>query len=71
MSNDLLKKVTDIMTRNPKTLSIDTFLTDALKLMNKQSITNYFITKNMKPLELFIYTIYCKFYEIFFCYQIY
>ena len=29
MSNDLLKKVTDIMTRNPKTLSIDTSLTDA------------------------------------------
>ena len=53
MSNDLLKKkVTDIMTRNPKTLSIDTSLTDALKLMNKQSITNYFITKNMKPLGI-------------------
>ena len=33
------------MTRNPKTLSIDTSLTDALKLMNKQSITNYLLQK--------------------------
>ena len=53
MSSDLLKKkVTEIMTRNPKTLSIETSVTDALKLMNKQSITNYFITKNMKPLGI-------------------
>ena len=53
MSPDLLKKkVTEIMTRNPKTLSIETSVTDALKLMNKQSITNYFITKNMKPLGI-------------------
>ena len=40
------------MTSKPKTLSIETSVTDALKLMNKQSITNYFITKNMKPLGI-------------------
>ena len=40
------------MTHNPKTLSTETSLTDELKLMNDQSITNYFITKNMKPLGI-------------------
>ena len=34
------------MTKKPKTLSIETSVSDAVKLMNKQSITNYFITKN-------------------------
>ena len=53
MSKNLLNKnVSEIMTHNPKTLSTETSLTDALKLMNKQSITNYFITKNMKPLGI-------------------
>ena len=53
MSTNLLKKkVSEIMTHNPKTLSTETSLTDALKLMNDQSITNYFITKNMKPLGI-------------------
>ena len=33
------------MTKNPKTLSPDTLVDEAIKLMNKQSITNYFITK--------------------------
>ena len=48
MSKNLLNKnVSEIMTHNPKTLSTETSLTDALKLMNEQSITNYFITKNM------------------------
>ena len=46
MSKNLLNKsVSEIMTHNPKTLSTETSLTDALKLMNEQSITNYFITK--------------------------
>ena len=53
MSNNLLnKKVTEIMTCNPKTLSIETSVSDAVKLMNEQSITNYFITKKMKPLGI-------------------
>ena len=46
MSPNLLKKkVTEIMTKKPKTLSIETSVSDAVNLMNKQSITNYFITK--------------------------
>ena len=53
MSPNLLKKkVTEIMTKKPKTLSIETSVSDAVKLMNKQSITNYFITKKMKPLGI-------------------
>ena len=45
MSKNLLeKKVTEIMTKNPKTLSPDTLVNEAIKLMNNQSITNYFIT---------------------------
>ena len=53
MSPNLLKKkVTEIMTKKPKTLSIETSVSDAVKLMNKQSITNYFIKKKMKPLGI-------------------
>tara|TARA_B100000029_G_scaffold181928_1_gene179559 strand:+ start:438 stop:1376 length:939 start_codon:yes stop_codon:yes gene_type:complete len=53
MSSNLLeKKVTEIMTRNPKTLSPETLVSDALNLMNQQSITNYFITEKMKPLGI-------------------
>ena len=40
------------MTKKPKTLSIETSVSDAVNLMNKQSITNYFITKKMKPLGI-------------------
>ena len=53
MSKSLLeKKVTEIMTKNPKTLSPDTLVDEAIKLMNKQSITNYFITKKKKPIGI-------------------
>ncbi len=53
MSKNLLeKKVTEIMTRGPKTLSPDTLVNEALKLMNEQSITNYFITKKKKPIGI-------------------
>ena len=53
MSKNLLqKKVTEIMTKNPKTLSPDTLVNEAIKLMNKQSITNYFITKKKKPMGI-------------------
>ena len=53
MSKNLLeKKVTEIMTKNPKTLSPDTLVNEALKLMNNQSITNYFITKKKKPIGI-------------------
>ena len=50
--NLLEKKVTEIMTKNPKTLSPDTLVDEAIKLMNKQSITNYFITKKKKPIGI-------------------
>ena len=53
MSNDLLSKmVTDIMTVKPKTLKPETLVTEAIKLMNSQSITNYFITKNKYPVGI-------------------
>ena len=53
MTKNLLeKKVTEIMTKNPKTLSPDTLVDEAIKLMNKQSITNYFITKKKKPIGI-------------------
>ena len=46
MSKNLLqKKVSMVMTPNPKTLPPDTLVSEALVLMKKQSITNYFITK--------------------------
>ncbi len=53
MSKDLLsKKVTDIMTVKPKTLKPETSVTEAINLMNSQSITNYFITKNKYPVGI-------------------
>ena len=51
-SNLLDQNVNKIMTKKPKTLSKDTLITDALKQMNKESITNYFITKNKKPIGI-------------------
>ena len=53
MSSNLLEKnVTEIMTKNPKTLSPETLVSEALNLMNQQSITNYFIAEKMKPLGI-------------------
>ena len=53
MSSSLLSKnVEEVMTKNPKTLSPETLVLDAIKLMNSQSITNYFITSNKKPLGI-------------------
>ena len=53
MSSNLLeKKVIEIMTKNPKTLSPKTLVSEALNLMNQQSITNYFITDRMKPIGI-------------------
>tara|TARA_B100000683_G_scaffold261456_1_gene287432 strand:- start:148 stop:1083 length:936 start_codon:yes stop_codon:yes gene_type:complete len=53
MSPKLLEKnVTQIMTKSPKTLSPETLVSEALRLMNEQSITNYFITKKLKPLGI-------------------
>ena len=45
----LEKKIENVMTKNPKTLSGNKLIADALSLMNKESITTYFITEKMKP----------------------
>ena len=46
----LEKKIQNIMTKNPKTLDGNELIADALNLMNKESITNFFITDKMKPI---------------------
>ena len=46
------KNVKEIMTRKPKTLSPDTLISKALKIMNEESITNIFITKQKKPIGI-------------------
>ncbi|MBH43583.1 MAG: KpsF/GutQ family sugar-phosphate isomerase [Rickettsiales bacterium] len=45
----LEKKIENVMTKNPKTLNGNELIADALNLMNKESITNFFITEKMKP----------------------
>tara|TARA_X000000950_G_C13913036_1_gene659741 strand:- start:896 stop:1834 length:939 start_codon:yes stop_codon:yes gene_type:complete len=50
--NLLNKKVEDIMTKNPKTLSPTTLASEALNMMNDKSITNYFITSKKKPIGI-------------------
>ncbi len=53
MNTQLLdKKVTEIMTKKPKTLSPSTLVSEALKVMNEKSITNIFITEKKKPLGI-------------------
>ena len=51
-SNLLDKKVDEVMTREPKTFDQDILISDALKLMNEQSITNFFITERNKPIGI-------------------
>ena len=46
------KNVKEIMTRKPETLSPDTLISRALKIMNEKSITNIFITKQKKPIGI-------------------
>ena len=46
------KSVKEIMTRKPKTLSPNTLISKALKIMNEESITNIFITKQKKPIGI-------------------
>jgi len=53
MNPELLNKnVKEIMTRKPKTLSPNTLISKALKIMNEESITNIFITKQKKPIGI-------------------
>ena len=46
------KNVKEIMTKKPKTLSPNTLISKALKIMNEESITNIFITKQKKPIGI-------------------
>ncbi len=46
------KNVKEVMTRKPKTLSPNTLVSKALKIMNEESITNIFITKQKKPIGI-------------------
>ena len=53
MSLDLLnKKISQVMTKNPKTLNQNTLIQDALVIMNNESITNFFITEKNKPIGI-------------------
>ena len=53
MNPELLNRnVKEIMTRKPKTLSPNTLISKALKIMNEESITNIFITKQKKPIGI-------------------
>ncbi len=40
----------DIMTKNPITIQKDTFITEAVKIMNEKKITNIFVIENNKPI---------------------
>ena len=53
MNPELLdKNVKEVMTRKPKTLSPNTLISKALRIMNEESITNIFITKQKKPIGI-------------------
>ena len=53
MSKRLLdKSVMEVMTKRPMTLFPSTLVSEALKLMNEKSITNYFITEKRKPIGI-------------------
>ena len=53
MNLDLLnKKISQVMTKNPKTLNKNTLIQDALVIMNNESITNFFITEKNKPIGI-------------------
>ncbi|MEC8100590.1 MAG: KpsF/GutQ family sugar-phosphate isomerase [Pseudomonadota bacterium] len=46
--NILLKKAKDVMSKNPKEITEDTFVSDALKIINDYKITSLFIMKDLK-----------------------
>ena len=43
------KKVIDLMTKNPKTISKDTMASEAMKIMHDKKITNIFVIEDNKP----------------------
>ncbi|MDR2723851.1 MAG: KpsF/GutQ family sugar-phosphate isomerase [Holosporaceae bacterium] len=48
-SNFLEMKASEIMTKNPKTVSKEMFVQEAIKIMNEYKITSLFVTKNDFP----------------------
>ena len=53
MNPDLLKKkVREIMTNKPLTLNKNSFIRESLEFMNKEKITNCFITDKKKPIGI-------------------
>jgi arabinose-5-phosphate isomerase len=53
LADDLLsRKVSDVMTANPKTLPVDTLVDSAIESMNASSITAIFIVDGTKPVGL-------------------
>ena len=49
MSPDLLKKsAKDIMSINPKTINLNTYVYDALKIINNNKITSLFVLQDNK-----------------------
>ena len=53
MSPDLItEKVVNVMTKNPKVISPDALIVDAVNMMNNtgRGITNLFVTENQKPI---------------------
>ena len=51
LSGDILNsKASDLMTKNPKTISPNAMIAEALKLMHDKKITNLFVLENKKPI---------------------
>lgn len=48
-SKILEEKAIDLMTRNPKTISPNAMIAEALKIMHDKKITNLFVIENKKP----------------------
>ncbi len=46
--NMLQKKASDVMSKNPKVITEDTFVSDALKIINDYKITSLFVIKDLK-----------------------
>ena len=53
LSADLAtKKVTDVMTKNPKITTPDTLVAEAVKIMNEKKITQLFVIDNEQPVGI-------------------
>jgi arabinose-5-phosphate isomerase len=51
MRSDLLDRtVSEIMTRNPKTIDAEALASEAVNLMNARKITNVFVLEDARPI---------------------